>query len=257
MRNVICHYHIYKNSGTSFDEILTQNFNENHILFDGPFPFFSINQEELLKVIERRVNGVAFSSHQTYLPVPSSLDVNVLPVVFIREPLLRTSSIYRFKRKYSDGTFTSVKAQELNFPDWVEFCLNHPSEITHISNAQTRLIGRTASSNKPLMKRYKRRMSYDLNQALRNLNNVELLGRTEFFEKDVHRFSGILKGYGIDFKATDLKPKNVTDKSTSDPLHIRVDLLKEQLGDNLFNDLVAANDQDYKLFYKVCEWLDD
>ena len=72
MRHVICHYHIYKNSGTSFDEILRANYGERHIGFDGPFPYFAISQQELAKIIQRNPKAKAFSSHQTSLPPPCS-----------------------------------------------------------------------------------------------------------------------------------------------------------------------------------------
>ncbi len=96
MRTVICHYHIYKNSGTSFDLLLEQNFGDRHICFDGPFPFFIIDQEQLTRVIERKRGVIALSSHQIQLPVPVSLDFLVLPVVFIRHLMLRVQSIYKF-----------------------------------------------------------------------------------------------------------------------------------------------------------------
>ena len=86
MRHVICHYHIYKNSGTTFDHLLERNFGDRHLRFDGPFPYFSIGQRELAKVIARNRSCVAFSSHQISLPIPASLDFNVLPVVFVRHP---------------------------------------------------------------------------------------------------------------------------------------------------------------------------
>lgn len=106
MRTVIIHYHIYKNAGTSFDHVLTHNFGDRHELFDGPFPFFTIDQEQLDRIIMRRLNAVAFSSHQIMLPPPSSLDYRALAAIFVRNPFLRIASIYRFKRgpERPDGT---------------------------------------------------------------------------------------------------------------------------------------------------------
>ena len=141
MRTVICHYHIYKNSGTSFDKLLSENYGEKHICFDGPFPFFTIDQEQLAKIIERKSDCFAFSSHQIQLPIPASLDIRVLPVVFIRHPLLRVFSIYKFKRQCFDGSTTSKIAQDSSFDEWVNYCFSNKQEITHISNAQTQKLG--------------------------------------------------------------------------------------------------------------------
>ena len=49
-----------------------------------------------------------------------------------------------------------------------------------------------------------------LQQARRNLRNVELLGRTEHFARDVSRFPALLAAYGIGFEAGDTTPRNVT-----------------------------------------------
>src|SRR5690606_21915671 len=139
MRHVICHYHTYKNSGTTFDAILAANYGNRHVTFDGPFPYFSIDHQELAKVIQRHPRAIAFSSHQIYLPVPCSLDFNVIPVVFVRHPLLRIHSIYRFKRAEADGTETSRNALAMDFDAWCRHALNHAPQLNQVSNAQVRL----------------------------------------------------------------------------------------------------------------------
>lgn len=116
MRTVILHYHIYKNAGTSFDHVLTQNFGDRHELFDGPYPFFTIDQEQLDRIIMRRPAAVAFSSHQIVLPPPSSLQYRALAAIFVRNPFLRIASIYRFKRgpERPDGTpLATLSPQDL------------------------------------------------------------------------------------------------------------------------------------------------
>ena len=36
-RNVLLHYHIFKNAGTTFERVLDENYGDAHIKFDGPF----------------------------------------------------------------------------------------------------------------------------------------------------------------------------------------------------------------------------
>lgn len=247
MRKVICHYHIYKNSGTSFDKVLTSNYGEKHISFDGPFPFFTIDQEQLARIIDRKVDVIAFSSHQIQLPVPVSLDFEVLPAVFIRHPLLRILSIYKFKRQTFDGTSTSRYAQEMNFNDWIQFCFSNKQEITHISNAQTRLIS-SAFRQRPLMKRVKDGMIYDVDQAIRNINNVKLLARTEFFDEDVGRFKDILSSYEIDFNYEPIKPQNTTSNTLNKSIEERINSVKEQLTKDNYERLLLSNSQDMMIF---------
>jgi len=252
MRYVICHYHIYKNSGTSFDTLLAENFKNRHICFDGPFPFFTIDQEQLARIIDRKKNVIAFSSHQIQLPPPVSLDYTVLPVVFIRHPLLRTLSIYKFKRKSDDGTRTSKNAQIMNFDKWIESCFSDAQEITHISNAQTRLLG-SAFRQRPLMRRSKDMMEYDLDQAKQNIHNVELLGRTEYFSRDVERFSEILEKYGIDVNFSKIMPKNVTSTNLDKPVSERVLEIEKLLTRKNYQMLIDSNKQDMELYNLATE----
>lgn len=255
MRTVICHYHIYKNSGTTFDGILATNFGARHVCFDGPFPYFSINQDELGKIIQRNPRAAAFSSHQIILPAPASLDINVLPVVFVRHPLLRILSIYKFKRAEADGTETSRYAMEMNFQAWCRHALSHAQELTHVSNAQVRMLGRS-SAGPGLARRTKEGMLYDINQARRNLRNVELLARTEHFARDVSRFPILLADYGIEFRVGDTTPRNVTASDFQKSVEQRLVEVAATLDGDTMEALLAANRQDLALYEEVCDRLD-
>ena len=254
MRHVICHYHIYKNSGTSFDEILRRNFGDRHVGFDGPFPYFAIHQKELAKIIARHRNAVAFSSHQVFLPVPASLDFNVLPVVFVRNPLLRIYSVYRYKRSENDGTLTSSNAVQMGFSEWCAHCLEHPQEIVHVSNAQTRTLG-CQYGEPSLSRRHKGWMEYDLGQAMRNVGTVELLARTEHFAQDVARFPAILARYGIDFDPGDLAPQNVTGSDLDKPVEERIEQVMRELDGDVRKRIIEANAQDSALYRMVADML--
>jgi len=247
MRTIICHYHIYKNSGTSFDLMLAQNYGESHICFDGPFPFFSIDQEQLSRVIERKINIVAFSSHQIQLPVPASLDYLVLPVVFVRHPLLRILSIYRFKRQVFDGTSTSKAAQDMSFDEWLTYCFSDRQEVTHVSNAQTRLLG-AAYRQKPLIRRRPHAMEYDVHQAIRNIESVKLLARTELFDQDVGRFPEILRKYGIEFDFVKVKPQNTTTNNHDKSINELLYSVKKLISERNYQKLSDANEQDLVIY---------
>lgn len=252
MRTVICHYHIYKNSGTSFDTLLTENYGDRHICFDGPFPFFKIDQEQLAQIIDRKEKVVAFSSHQIHLPVPVSLDFNVLPVIFVRHPLLRILSIYKFKKNENDGTVISNAAQEMDFDEWIGFCFSDRQEIMHISNSQTRFLG-NAYCQKPLMRRSRSVIEFDIQQAIRNIESVPLLARTEFFGEDVQRFPKILRSYGVEFKFSDIEPQNSTSTNHHKSIEERLDNVKQLLSDKNYQKLLDANEQDLILFDRVAE----
>lgn len=245
MRKVVCHYHIYKNSGTSFDAALAQCFGPRHLSFDGPFPYFTIDRTQLDRIIQRNPDAVAFSSHQIRLPVPTSLDYRVLAAVFLRNPYLRVASIYRFKRATADGTRTSDLARALSFPDWLDHALGDPQEMTHVSNAQTRMLGEDGCG-RVLMRRDAGRMTYDLDRALANLATVALLGRTESYDDDLLRIARRLSREGIAFDPPPPQRLNATDMSGGSPEQ-RVAAIFAGLPDALADRLRAANAQDEAL----------
>lgn len=275
MRHVICHYHIFKNSGTSFDEVLTDNVGPRLVSFDGPFPFSVFNQDELLKVVRNHAGAQAFSSHQIRLPVPASLEVNIIPVVFLRHPLLRIRSAYEFFRQRSGKEqglrrflpgaerpgFTSMdeaSSTELGLAGWLQEAIEGARPLNNISNAQTQLLC-GIHGRRGLMRATspgEGGILADLEQARRNLRAVDLLARTEHFAADVARFSAPLAECGIDFTLREREPANTTSKDISRPLDERLAALREQIGGELYDRLETLNRQDLQLYDEVCQRLD-
>lgn len=255
-RVVICHYHIFKNSGSTFDALLQRNYGNRHVSFDGPFPYFIIEQDQLETIIVRHPDAIAFSSHQVRLPVPSSLAILVLPVIFIRHPLLRARSIYHFIQKSTDNsTMLSETAHALTFDQWVGNALSNIALVGHISNAQTGVLSGIYQRRR-LKRRVGLAMEYDVHQAIRNIENVYLLGRTEYFDDDVRKFSNILGQYDIEFKHEKIKPENVTSGDLDKSLDERIDHVRKSLSEENFTNLMKANSQDLSLFDHVSQLIE-
>src|SRR5690606_5738601 len=145
-------------------------------------------------------------------PVPPSLEFNVLAAVFVRHPILRIRSIYKFKRQEQDGTETSRLAGEMEFEEWCTHSLGNPQELVHVSKAHTKLLG-GRFGEPALSERVAKRMVYDLEQAKRNLDGVALLARTACFSEDVRGYVEVMAKHGIEFAVGDTPPRNVTTQS--------------------------------------------
>ncbi len=248
MRSVLVHYPIYKNAGTSVGHVLSHSFGGRHLSFDGPFPFFTIDQEQLDRIITRKADAVAFSSHQIQLPAPVSPAYRVLAAVFLRHPVLRIASIWRFKRAQDDGTTTSAAARALGFAPWLVHCLSDPSEIVHVSNAQTRLLG-AAFRARAVSRRGTAGMEYDLSRAEANLAGADLVGRADHFAEDVARFLPVLDAAGLPLSLPPDLHLNATagDGGAGAP-RARADALLRGLPPDLAGRLIAANAQDLALY---------
>jgi hypothetical protein len=208
------------------------------------------------------------------LPVPAALDIEVLPVVFLRHPLLRVRSVYEYLHRRERGAgvrrllrfaarsnYTSrdeARASELSFADWVREALDGQRPLGNLSNAQVQLLGgvygrKALSRTRPAAKGG---VAADLAQALRNLAAVELLARTEYYGRDVARFSGALADRGIEFNYRERRPANTTARDLDRPLGERLDAIRKSLGDELCDRLADVNREDLALYRWACERLE-
>ena len=90
-------------------------------------------------------------------------------------------------------------------------------------------------------------MKYDIFQAIRNIENVKLLARTEYFREDVARFPTILRRYNVDFKYIDMDAQNTTSENVDTSIEDKILIVKDNLTDRNYRRLVDSNDQDISL----------
>ncbi|MBE7211033.1 MAG: sulfotransferase family 2 domain-containing protein [Gluconacetobacter diazotrophicus] len=91
--HVIVHYHIFKNAGTSVDAALRAAFGEAWEPFEGMHAHDIQPARELAGFLRARPRLRAVSSHLARPPLPFR---RCHPIVFLRHPLLRAASVYRF-----------------------------------------------------------------------------------------------------------------------------------------------------------------
>ena len=69
-RQVILHYHIFKNAGTSFNHALREVLGDGFIEFDGDTASSTITPQGIAEIIGNNPDQTAFSTHQGMLPPP-------------------------------------------------------------------------------------------------------------------------------------------------------------------------------------------
>ena len=109
-RTVILHYHLFKNAGTSVDQILRRNFGDRWVTRE-----FSTagadNSAEVADWIRANPHAVAFSTHTALGPPPLIEGVNLITVMLLRDPVARIRSVYRFERKQDADTWGTELAK--------------------------------------------------------------------------------------------------------------------------------------------------
>ena len=248
-RAVICHYHIYKNSGTSFSKLLEANFGERHINFDGPLAGFQINQDQLAEIVENNPEVVSISSHQIYLPAPSTLNIRFIPVVFLRHPLMRIRSIFLFETSGNSEAPTSLDMKDrlASFEAWANARLKDPSRLLSISNAQTNQLSR-AYCRAPQMQITDGACIHDMDLALNNLRLVTCLARTETYAGDVSLFEYTLAKNGIEFTSRLGRAENISSSDFDAPLSNQLETFRANMTQKLWDQLLDINRQDQALY---------
>ncbi len=108
MRFVILHYHIFKNAGTTIEEILIKTFPAGFAKLDTEDHDALLSNSVLLDLLNSNPGLQAISSHQLRYPVPQVKDFLFFDVCFLRDPLDRIRSMYDyFREKHFPGVTLS------------------------------------------------------------------------------------------------------------------------------------------------------
>src|SRR5713101_1426026 len=137
-RQVILHYHIFKNAGTTVESILKNHFRARFARFDSDDYNSTVSNEALLEFLAVHSEVVAITSHHLRPPKPVDDHFVFHDILFLRHPVARLWSTYEFYRR-SDletdplaGAAKTRSAQEF-------FQLLTEDYPYHVNNAQVNL----------------------------------------------------------------------------------------------------------------------
>ncbi len=248
-RAVICHYHIYKNSGTSFSKLLEANFGDRHVNFDGPIAGFQINQDQLAEILENNPEVISVSSHQIYLPAPSTLNIRFIPALFLRHPLMRIRSIFLFETSGDSEASEALgmKDRLASFQTWATERLSNPSQLLSLSNAQANQLSR-AYCRAPQMQIVNGACIHDMDLAFDNLRLATCIARTEHYTEDVFLFESTLADNGIEFSSRLSGAENISSDDFDAPLINQLETFRASMTQELWDQLVDINQQDQALY---------
>ena len=239
-RGKLIHYHVFKNSGSSVDFLLNRYFGQKHVCVEGETTHDVLSSKRLdahLREIEH------YEAVSTHLGRPGPELSHHIPIAFLRDPIDRARSVYRFIRQdpVQPG---HVEFANASFRDFVETILASDKGGAVIRNYQT--IHFSDASFRCADIGDARATERDLRQSLALLSSWLVVGITRQFALSLRRFNSV---YGALYPGLFVgAPRvNVTRERYVSDRHEWAEARLE-LGPALFNRLLEANALDLTLY---------
>jgi hypothetical protein len=238
-RTLVVHYHLFKNAGTSVDELLKRNFGGRwaQMEFEGG-PGRERKSVQLTNYLLEKPNLLAFSSHTTQLPVPVLEGVSIFPIVFVRHPIDRLRSAYSFERVQNADTLGARIAKQNDFAGYLREHLQLPLNRS-VRNFQTARLAR----NEPAA------AGSELERALRTLKALPFIGLVEAYDRSIERLEVLLRPRFPRFQAV-MVHRNATRPEDSS-LEDRLAAVEHEIGTELFRTICAANADDLEVYSAI------
>lgn len=196
-RTILLHYHLFKNAGTSLDQILKRNFGDRWVTRE-----FSTetrdNSALVAEWIAATPDAVAYSTHTAVGPVPQVEGVRVLTVMMLRDPVARIRSAYRFEVKQKAETWGAQLAKTHDLEGYVEARLARKGD-RQCRNFQTNRLAMMVPG--PARERAR---------ALVALRHLSVIGLVEDFGGTLTRLETALRPHYPAFRAEAVRANTTT-----------------------------------------------
>lgn len=246
IKNPVClHFHIFKNAGTTIDWTLKKFFLNQHLTMDeqakSPTEIFSWHQ--VIDFLNKHPTVKAFSSHLIRFPIPENTQFHFLPIVFIRHPIDRAFSIYSFLKKDSDNSITSLVAKTGSLEEFIKWNLKI-KKYAGLRNFQVFFLSHSVNDDSLVN-------SDDYVLAIERIQKCTVAGIVDRLDESLVVAENFLKPY---FEKIDLsyKKQNVSKDRIGSILQ-RLEFNKQEIGEELFSELISHNNFDLQLYNDVNE----
>ena len=245
---ILLHHHIFKNAGSTIDAILSRNFGTvGAVKYDKPIGEKGehiLNNNELVEILRMNPKCISFSSHQFNLSEFNSSDFEFVDMAFVRHPLDRLSSIYYF--------YNSNPSLISNLADTVrkQSLINFMSSFVRGEHAWLGQSSQTWIFATHFAEKYTLPTRHTLHRAIERAKSVLCLGVVEKFDESTAYFEhALVREFGsVDF-SYEVINKSSGRKNT---LQERLNDLRETLGAELYDQLLALNQLDLEL-WEYCQ----
>lgn len=244
-RNIVVHYHIFKNAGTSVDHLLRKNFGDKWGAFDGDTPGHIITTKELENTIETAQDKIAFSSHQIVPPLPE-VEGKIYPIVFLRDPIDRIKSAYLFEWKKQLG----LDEPKGPFREFVEEKFQHirKSSVEEFQTIRLANVGRDLFHGADITD------EEILSNACEFISSLDFVGVVDQFDRSMQMLTNYLSGGFPAFEYSPVQANVLQDITIAQ--NEKRQRIQDELGDELFEMIVDRNRMDEQLYQHARRCMD-
>lgn len=244
---VIAHYHIYKNAGSSVDEAIRSSLGRDALIELDKDPITASETAFNGALVERihaaRPHHIAFACHRFAATAHRSTTLTVLPIVFLRHPLLRIASVYRYGRRLGQTDEAYAMARDLAFPDWLDWYVDHYNG----KNYQTCVLSIREDGRHSHLTRIPAHTG-DIRLACERLDEVAeitAVGLVERFDEAAARFEARIKPF---FPAFTLRGMRANATKPGADWREELNHLMASLPGPLLTRFITANSHDFALY---------
>jgi hypothetical protein len=242
-RNIIVHYHIFKNAGSSVDQLLKANFADKWLSYDTPDSGAVISTERLADLIADNPDKCAFSSHQIVPPLPQ-IDGKVYPIVFVRDPIDRIRSAYLFEWKKQLG----LDEPKGSLKEYVESKFVHRRRSA-IEEFQTIRFSNTDTAG------FINSDSLEDSELFENatgfIESLDFVGIVDRFDESCELLKNYLAPAYPDFAIKKVQANVLQDITVG--IAQKRQQVRDEIGDDLYESVLERNALDDRLYQKACE----
>lgn len=247
MRKAVFHFHLFKNAGSSVDRILQDSFPDRWAEREFRFTKKSWPYDEIKAWIQETPDFLAYSSHTARLPLPDIKGVELLPIIFVRHPLIRLYSAYRYERNQDASTPGASKAKEVDFDGYLKWRLGRPNDASAKNFQSNRLSHLLRPERGQLTE------TEDMEElALSALHQLPFIGLVEQFGPSIGSLSRLLARWDLELKPAQVRENVNSDLSQS--AEERLTIIRQELSDEIFEQYTAQNAVDLKVYDTVKSW---
>ncbi|HVY92972.1 MAG TPA: hypothetical protein VHA14_09495 [Bryobacteraceae bacterium] len=176
MRLVILHYHLFKNAGSTIEEMLDHSFHGRFRRIETADASGIVTDRDLLQHIYDGRGVQAVTSHQIRYPMPQAAGCLFFDICFVRDPLDRLRSFYDYFRQRPDPSNPiSVLANQCAMGEFAARMIRE--QPLFVRNNQVNLLACGGDSDEPGER--------DLDLAIRRLQAAAFPGVVDCFEQSI------------------------------------------------------------------------